>query len=390
MTNDAPIRGLANRTCPRLPALLLGVLLAGAGSLGWAQVPDNRGVRLDPEDPVPPAYRDTLEARDRQRLDAAREQGTSFLPTFQGRGRAPEGEATAPETAGAAPVLPEPMLRPPRAAPPPPVSAYETFGRERPRGGGPDDGLAELLHVLLETWSRAPEVVRLRYPEAEASAGEAPSPGTPARAGSKPPVPRLPPVEAGTGLYARTVYAVDSGLPGPVVLEVLEPPLAGARATGGFERVGERMVLRLDRLGHRGASVPVDAWAVGPDCACFGVAGEVDRHLLERVVLPAAVRFAEGFLAAAGEPERTLVLHGGDVLHERGRNTARRQLFAGLGAAARSVGDVLLEDAPRQATVRIPRDTELLVMFAAPLGTPPPGALPGVTVHGRERTDAGQ
>ena len=247
MTNDAPIRGLANRTCPRLPALLLGVLLAAAGNPSWAQVPDNRGVRLDPEDPVPPAYRDTLEARDRQRLDAAREQGASFLPTFQGRGRAPEGEATAPETAGAAPVLPEPMLRPPRAAPPPPVSAYETFGRERPRGGGPDDGLAELLHVLLETWSRAPEVVRLRY--------------------------------------------------------------------------------------------------------------------------------------AAGEPERTLVLHGGDVLHERGRNTARRQLFAGLGAAARSVGDVLLEDAPRAATVRIPRDTELLVMFAAPLGGP--------AQDGR-RSDAGQ
>ena len=388
MTNDAPIRGLANRTCPRLPALLLGVLLAGAGSLGWAQVPDNRGVRLDPEDPIPPAYRDTLEARDRQRLDAAREQGASFLPTFQGRGRAPEGEAPA-QTAGEAPMPPAAVLRPPRAAPPPPVSAYETFGRERPNGGDSGDGLAELLHVLLETWSRAPEVVRLRYPEAEAPAGGDASPSVRARAEGVP-APRLPPVEAGTGLYARTVYAVDSGLPGPVVLEVLEPPLDGARATGGFERVGERMVLRLDRLSHRGASVPVDAWAVGPDCACFGVAGEVDRHVFERVVLPAAVRFAEGFLAAAGEPERTLVLHGGDVLHERGRNTARRQLFAGLGAAARSVGDVLLEDAPRAATVRIPRDTELLVMFAAPLGTPPPGALPGVTVHGRERTDAGQ
>ena len=64
MTNDAP--------AVRWPALMLGALLAGAGSLGWAQVPDNRGVRLDPEDPVPPAYRDTLEARDRQRLDAAR------------------------------------------------------------------------------------------------------------------------------------------------------------------------------------------------------------------------------------------------------------------------------------------------------------------------------
>ena len=46
----------------------------------------------------------------------------------------------------------------------------------------------------------------------------------------------LPPIAAGDGLYARTLYAVDSDYPGPVVLELLQPPLAGAVAHGGFER----------------------------------------------------------------------------------------------------------------------------------------------------------
>ena len=75
-------------------ATYIGVVLAvlACGSLAapaLAQVPDNRGPRLDPEDSVPPAYRDTLDERDRQRLDAAREAGETFIPVIQGPGVAP-------------------------------------------------------------------------------------------------------------------------------------------------------------------------------------------------------------------------------------------------------------------------------------------------------------
>ena len=128
------------------------------------------------------------------------------------------------------------------------------------------------------------------------------------------------------------------------------------------------MVLRLTALTRRGRTLPVDALAVGLDCACYGIPGEVDRHFFTRVLLPAAVRFAEGFLTAAGMPERTLTLHGGDTVHETRRRTARRDLYAGLGAAARTMGDVLLQDAPDRPTVRIPPDTEMIVTFTTPPG----------------------
>ena len=55
----------------------------------WAQVPDNRGVKLNPEDSAPQAYRDTIEERDRRRLDAARRLGESFVPLLPGRGQEP-------------------------------------------------------------------------------------------------------------------------------------------------------------------------------------------------------------------------------------------------------------------------------------------------------------
>ena len=73
------------------PLLICALLAASSGSpsSAWAQMPDNRGVKLNPEDSVPPAYLDTLDERDRVRLDAARRQGESFVPIFPGRGQAP-------------------------------------------------------------------------------------------------------------------------------------------------------------------------------------------------------------------------------------------------------------------------------------------------------------
>ena len=75
-------------------------------------------------------------------------------------------------------------------------------------------------------------------------------------------------------------------------------------ATGAFTLSGERMVLRLTSLEYRGRRRATDGWAVGLDCACYGIAGEVDSHFFQRVLLPSAVRFAEGFLTAMGRPRR--------------------------------------------------------------------------------------
>ena len=367
MTSDPAGRAVRARPALLLPgAVLAAVWTLGLAAPSWPQVPDNRDVRLDPEDPISPAYRDSLDARDRLRLEDARESGESFLPIFHGRGQEPGGAAVADEEDGAD-AYPETAYRSPSEEPARPEPVYETVGGLQPQGGSPA-GLSEMVGVLLETWSRAPEVVRLRYArdtgDREAAKAAAASPLPEKQAPGDP----LPRIEPGAGFYARTVYAVNSDYPGPVVLELLQPPLAGAVATGGFELVRDRMALRLTALTWRGRTVPVDALAVGLDCACYGVPGEVDRHFFTRVLLPAAVRFAEGFLTAAGMPERTLTLHGGDTVHETRKRTARRDFHAGLGAAARTMGDVLLQDAPDRPTVRIPPDTEMIVTFTTPPG----------------------
>ena len=361
-------------------SVALWVLLAGLAGPGLAQVvPDNRDLKLDPEDSVPPFYRGTLDERDRQRFDAAREAGETYLPTFQGPSSAPgDPRAENPRAGDTGAGDGSPVA----AAPTTPRTAYEGYRRPQPdrapASGREDRGYGDLIGVLIEVWTRPPEIVRVRWPEtlgpevaardpdADEDRNWVPEAGREPRAANVGLRPEgLPRIAAGTGLYARTMYAVDSDYPGPVLLEILEPPLAGAVASGAFSLIGERLVLRLSRLEYRGRSHGVDAWAAGLDCACYGVDGEVDSHWFERVLLPSAVRFAEGFLTVLSRPSETVIV-GDEVRYERREAAARDAVNAGLASAARTAGDVLLENAPDGPTVRIARDTELVVVFAAP------------------------
>ena len=359
-------------------SVALATLSAGLAGPALAQaVPDNRDIRLDPEDSVPREYRKSLDERDSQRLDAARAAGETYLPTFQGPSTEP-GDPRAGDTR-AGDGRPAQAAAARDRAPGPPRPAYEGYRQpapEQPSGREPRRA-GDLVGVLIEAWTRPPGIVRVRYPAAahgpdaredrNVSQGADREPRVAASSrrpeGLRPE--GLPRIAAGTGLYARTMYAVDSDYPGPVLLEILEPPLAGAVASGAFTLIGERLVLRLSRLEYRGRSFAVDAWAAGLDCACYGVDGEVDSHWFERVLLPASVRFAEGFLTALSRPSETVAI-GDGVRYERREAATRDAVHAGLATAARTAGDVLLENAPDGPTVRIARDTELVVVFAAP------------------------
>ena len=324
------------RLAPALLALAFGVAAA-------QHLPDNAHVTLDPDDNPDPAYRATLDGNERSRLEEAEREGETFLPYFYGSVR--------PESPG------EPPAEPP---PPPPVETIDvrtpqrivtTYERHGPAPTEPPKGLVE---ALISQWMTPPAIIRIAYapPVTERPVAAHGDKGQ-----------ALSGVEPGSAYYGRILYTVRSDTPGPVVIEILEAPLAGAVATGSFERVGDRLLLTVTRLTHDGAEWPVEAWGVGLDCACLAIEGTVDRHWFERVLLPAALAFAGRWLEASSVPDTTVSINGDVIIEETGGDPTRHALQQGLAGVAGTVSGILTETAPREATVTLPRNTELAVVF---------------------------
>lgn len=357
-------------------AVLAGMVVALLSASLQAQTRiemDNRNLKVDPAERVDPQYGESLRERSRQKKDEAERTGKSHIDTLHGPFAPERAEAgNAPPAVGSDAERPLPASIRAREEKPQPKPARRSERRGRDRGyerlDEVDGGeLPELIAELLKLWNRPPETVRLqgreRRDERREAAPAASVQKVAADGGSG-----FPEVAAGQGLYARVLYGVNSDHAGPVLLEILEPPLGGAVASGAFERVRDRLVIRLNSVSWRGRRAPATGWAVGLDCACFGVEGEVDRHWWERLILPAAFRFAEGFLTARGTPRRRVQVSGETVVEETAGPTGREAIYRGLGEAARSAGDILLQDAPAGPTVRIPRNAELAVVFERPPG----------------------
>ena len=339
--------------------LVLALVVAAAGHDARPQsMPDNSTVTLDPDDTPDLAYRETLDGHERLRLEEAELEGDTFLPYFYGSTRPPVSSGTglpAPrketESAVAEPGDEVPIRSPRRI-----VTTYESHGIGVAEAGAP----AGLVEALIEEWNLAPRIVTLAYPP-DAGESEAETVSRPRDwpQGVKP----------GSAFYGRILYTIRSDAPGPVVIELLEPPLAGAIATGTFEQVGERLVLYIARLEHEGRRLAVDGWGVGLDCACFAVQGAVDRHWFERVLLPAAFAFAERWLVASSAPQTTVSINGDVVIEETESEGTRTALYQGLGGAAEAVSGILRENAPGEATVWLARNTEIAVVLLGPAGT---------------------
>ena len=365
----------------------------------WAQnFPDNRQLKLDAgKGAGDPEYRRSLGERERQREEEARREGESHTDVPVQAPAGPERKAVGPpEFARPAEdvVTPEEAVRAEAQAGDEPGEA-DPEARAEWRGRDEEEepqavydppareqaGVDAYIGFLIEELNRAPEMRIIEYGgNAEGGDGEV------ARdLAGEPLGPKLPNVGAGDALYARVLFDVNSDYPGPVMLQLLQRPLYGVVARGEFRLVRDRLVVNVRTMDIAGETVAVDAVAVGLDCACFGLSGEVSYHWWDRVILPAATGFVENFLIARARPERRIVETGeaGVVSDERAA-TRKEALYAGAAAAAGRVGEILLEQAPSRQTVVIPRNAEVAVMFVERLGRRRAPAAPPAAAGGEE------
>ena len=383
-------------------ALLWAALAVPLEAPGTEIYPDNSQLGLDAgKGGGDPEYQRTLEERQKQLRKEAAQEGESHTDVPI---RAPAGEdrkAVGPPELGK-PV--QDVVTPEEAQQAEEKQAQAAAGQEeRPVWRGTEEeaevaavyeppareqaGVDAYIGFLIEEFNRAPEMEMIEYAGNEEGSERRRPDGRAGEALGR----GLPDVGAGDALYARVLYDVNSDYPGPVMLQLLQPPLYGVVARGEFRLVRDRLVVNVTTMDIAGETVAVDAVAVGLDCACYGLAGDVSYHWWERVILPAATGFVESFLIARSRPERRIVeTNDGGVVTDQRAATRKEAVYAGAAAAAGRVGRILLEQAPSRQTVVIPRNTELAVMFVERLGRRRvPAAPPAAEADEDGRVEAG-
>ena len=82
--------------------------------------------------------------------------------------------------------------------------------------------------------------------------------------------------------YGLLRVYISSDEPGPIVVQIKDGALDGARLIGRFHRADEKVVIQFDRMTFRGAWYAVEAVAIDPENGRLGLATAVDRRTFTR------------------------------------------------------------------------------------------------------------
>jgi len=184
--------------------------------------------------------------------------------------------------------------------------------------------------------------------------------------------PRVVLVPAGRGVYAHTIVSVNSDTGGPIILEADTGPLAGDRLLGTFNKSqGERLVVRVTAVEHRGRSLEVAGIVVSPDTMETSVASAIDEHYAERFILPAAAAFVSGLgQALAYSNATTTTSPFGGTSTQFGQLNFKQQLGVAAGAAGSNIGQTLTQSEPKGPTVILGANVGVAVMFLSDVYAP--------------------
>lgn len=326
---------------------------------------------------VSPEMARNLTIADGQRIEQAAATGTSAMPTVTAQATTPVGLGL--DDRGGLPDLVQPA-RPDLPVIRAPVIAASPLPAPMPPAAMPmaaaqvqDDGTVENMRRQLDSISRVvypPANVTYHYdapPDIGGPAAFAPGPAAIVEMASPIALP-LP----GTVVYAQMISEASSDAPGPVLAEILQGPLAGARLIGSFQSQRDKMVISFgtlalgtDRDGKViDASVPVSAYAVDSRTVGTAMASSVDYHLLENVGVTFAAAFVEGFGRAIGQSGQTISQGvAGQVITNPALST-REQLYVAGGTAAGAAGQSLTQlFGNRPPTVKVAAGTAIGVLF---------------------------
>lgn len=357
---------------------VVGIVMFGGGgeqpaSSQIAIPPTTRAIQGGTQ--VSSQYADNLRAADRQRQEAAEREGGSTQPTIVAVSSGNGPPIVPVQLAVAAPSDPAPAVDPLLVARPPVINTNPP--RAPIQSSGPErnplvEMMAQQMRAIAEDKPGTASVTY--FYEHKDVAGESERDrqlqtiaGAAGQQGLDPSLP-LP----GTILYAETIGEANSDAPGPVVVQVLQGPLAGSRLIGTFRVAQEALVLEFDRMTvpeDRQARKParlVQLKAVAVDTEKLGtaLATDVDRRLFEKVAFGFSAAFLQGLGQAVAQSGTTYTRDLYGSTYTTPRLNTKQQLFVAGGAAAGQVGSTLNSVfGNRPTTVKVRAGTPVGILF---------------------------
>lgn len=203
---------------------------------------------------------------------------------------------------------------------------------------------------------------------APGAAGTPGAPGMPANtpAAMKPKIL----IQAGSIGYAQLLNDLNSDIKGPALAQILSGPLQGGRALGDYMLQDEYLVLKFTRIVKDGVTYTIDGVALDEKTTLAAQQSDVDHHYLQRILLPAAAAFVQGYGQAVSETgTSTTTTSGGGIATDTPEPDAKEELFEGIEKASDKISSIIDQGANRPITVTLNRGTTMGILFMEPVTT---------------------
>jgi len=177
-------------------------------------------------------------------------------------------------------------------------------------------------------------------------------------------------IPAGEIEYGQLIIEANSDVPGPVLALLVSGPLKGSKLIGSFNVQNDYLTLNFNTLVLDGVSYDISAIALDPETSLAGMATEVDHRYLQRILLPAAAAFVEGFAEAVAQTDATSITidtssgSGTTTTAEENDLDTEEEVALGVKEAGEEVRDIIDEMADDvEVLVKIHAGTPIGVLF---------------------------
>ena len=169
--------------------------------------------------------------------------------------------------------------------------------------------------------------------------------------------------DVGDVLYAMNTIAINSDVPGPVMIELVSGRLRGGKFIGSFVRHNKFLLLKFNAFAYQGKTYPVDALAVDPATSGVAVRSDVDSHYIERWGGLIAASFLEGFSEAVSNSGTSTKTSDVSVSVTHPTYSTADQMWIAAGKVGEKLAEPMLENFYRPPTVYLAPGTEMGILI---------------------------